>query len=196
MWIKHSWLETVRTRTIKWWSPYVICHYIWHMGSVISWARECTFYIHLMHAVRVKSAGIFTALINWADFFKTAAATVMSAVPWEVSLAFLSRGICPSLIFLDFDAWSEGKNNKYQGKLKTREMVNMLSYICLPCNIQGWAEIFRQNFQHQHQIIVIENVLLNSKFFININIRYNSIWPSQAIAARFLFTVTVILSFI
>ena len=34
--------------------------------------------------------------------------------------------------------------------------------------VQGWAEVFRQNLEHQHQVLVIEDVLLNKKFSINI----------------------------
>ena len=34
--------------------------------------------------------------------------------------------------------------------------------------VQGWAEVFRQNFKHQHQELVIEDVLLNKKISMNI----------------------------
>ena len=33
---------------------------------------------------------------------------------------------------------------------------------------QGWAEVFRQNVKHHHQELVIEDILLNNKFCINI----------------------------
>ena len=35
-------------------------------------------------------------------------------------------------------------------------------------HLQGWADVLRQKFNHQHQEIIIEDVLLNNKFFLNI----------------------------
>ena len=46
--------------------------------------------------------------------------------------------------------------------------------------LQGWAEVFRQNFNHQHQELVIEYVLLNNNSFINIKLPNYSMWPSLA----------------
>ena len=33
--------------------------------------------------------------------------------------------------------------------------------------LQGWAEVFRENFNHQHQELVIKDILLRNNFSIN-----------------------------
>ena len=43
-------------------------------------------------------------------------------------------------------------------------LQKFLSYI----DIQGWADVFGQKFNHLHQELVIEESLLNNIFFINI----------------------------
>ena len=39
--------------------------------------------------------------------------------------------------------------------------------------LQGWAEVFRQIFKHQHQELVIEDVLLNNNYFTK-NIKHTN----------------------
>ena len=60
---------------------------------------------------------------------------------------------------------------------KPNGIYNNLSYAISIAKtlLQGWAEVLRQNFNHQDQELVIEEILLNKKILHYITLHYINI---------------------